>query len=67
MGHPMSDRRRELIRIIVRTEQLIVEAESITAGDTDDEILLRASKLLAEHRQMLADVERKLRSDDRAQ
>jgi hypothetical protein len=48
---------------MARVDQLIAEAESITVGEADDEILLRASALLAEHRRMLADVERELRLD----
>jgi len=43
---------------MARIEQLMAEAESITVGETDDEIRLRASKLLAEHRRMPADVVR---------
>ena len=50
---------------MARIEQLMADAESITVGDTDYEILLRASALLAEHRRMLADVERELRLDSR--
>ena len=48
---------------MARIEQLMAEAESFAVGETDDEILLRASALLAEHRRMLADVERELRLD----
>jgi hypothetical protein len=62
MWHPMSDCRRELIRIMARIEQLMSEAEGITAGNTDDEILRRTSNLLAEHTRMLADVEKQLRA-----
>ena len=46
---------------MARIEQLMAKAESITAGETDDAILLRASDLLAEHRRVLADLEGKLR------
>ena len=60
----MSDRRRELLRIMARIEQLMAEAEAITVGETDDEIILRATELLAEHRRMLADVDGKLRKGD---
>jgi len=56
----MIDRHRELLRIMARIEQLVAEAEEILAGETDDDILLRASKLFAEHKRMLADVERRL-------
>lgn len=49
---------------MVRIEQLMAEAQSITYGETNDAILLRASKLLAEHRRMLADVDQKLRKGD---
>jgi hypothetical protein len=49
-----------LLRIMARIEQLMAEAESITVGDTDDEILLHASELLDEHRRLPADAERKL-------
>jgi hypothetical protein len=52
----MSDRRRELIRIMPRIGQLMAEAEGFTVGETDDEILLRSPKLVAEHRRMLVDV-----------
>jgi hypothetical protein len=43
---------------MARIEQLIAEAEETLAGEMDD-ILLRASELVAEHKRMLADVERK--------
>ena len=46
-----------------RIEQLIA-AEDIMAGDTDDEILLRTSELLAQQRRMLADVQHKLSEMD---
>lgn len=46
---------------MARIEQLMAEAESITIDKTVDEILFRASELLAEHRRMLVDVEEKLR------
>ena len=47
-----------------RIEQLNAEAEDIMADDTDDEILLRTSELLAEHRCMLSEVQRKLTEMD---
>jgi hypothetical protein len=34
----------------------MAQTESITVSETDDETLLRASKLLAEQRRMLTDV-----------
>jgi hypothetical protein len=37
----MSARGRELLRIMAHIEQPMGEAESITVGETDDEILLR--------------------------
>jgi hypothetical protein len=50
-----------------RIEQLIAEAESLTVDPNgDDETLLRVSNQLAELRSVLAEVERKLRSDDGA-
>ena len=45
-------------------EQLAAEAKALTVESPDNEILLTASSLLAEHRRLLADVEWKLRSDD---
>ena len=50
---------------MARLEQLMAEAESVLAGETDDEILLHTSNLLSEHRRMLMDVESKLREDER--
>ena len=47
-----------------RIEQLIAATKEIMAGDTDDEILLRTSELLAEHRCMLSEVQRKLTEMD---
>lgn len=38
----------------------MAEVDAITAGETDDEILLGASELLAEPRRMLENVERRL-------
>jgi hypothetical protein len=61
-----TERRRKLLRIMARIEQLIAEAEDILVGETDDEILLRTSKLLAEQKRMLADMEQKFREDDQA-
>ena len=49
---------------MARLEQLMAEAESVLVGESDDDIQLRTSKLLAEHRSMLADVELKLREDE---
>ena len=57
-----SGHRARLLRILARIERQIAEAEVLTIEAPDYEI--RASKLLTEHRSMLADVERKLRSDD---
>ena len=48
---------------MAQIEQLMADAENVLVGDTDDEILLRTSELLADHRQMLADVASKLRED----
>jgi hypothetical protein len=53
--------RRELLALMAETEQLITEAERLSVEVPDDEILLRASKQLAELRQVLAKVEGKLR------
>jgi hypothetical protein len=39
-----------------RIEQLMAEAESITIGTSDDEILLRSPKLVAEHGRVLVNV-----------
>ena len=41
---------------MARIEQLIAEAEDILTGETDDDILLRTSRLLAEYQRMLIDV-----------
>ena len=60
----MTDHRRELLRIMVRIEQLIAEAESLNVQEADDEVLLRASRLLAEHTCMLAEVQYKLTEMD---
>ena len=54
----MTDRRRELLRVMAQTEQLTAEVEAVRVGETDDAILLRTSELLA-------DVELKLREDER--
>ena len=59
-----SGHRARLLRILARIERQFAEAEALTIEAPDYEILLRASALLTEHRSMLADVERKLRSDD---
>jgi hypothetical protein len=56
-GLLLDHRRHELLCIIARIEQLIAEAGEILAGETDDDVLLRTSKLLAEHNRMLADLE----------
>ena len=56
--------RAHLLRILARIERQSPEAEALTVDANDDEVLLRASALLAEHRSVLADVEWKLRSDD---
>ena len=60
----MTDRRRELLRIMAQTEQLMAEAESVLAGEIDDKVLLHTSVLLREHRRMLMDVESKLREEE---
>jgi hypothetical protein len=43
----MTNRRRELLVIMAGIEYLMSEVESITVGETNYEILLRTSKLLA--------------------
>ena len=63
--HP--EYRIKLLALQARIEQLIAEAESLTVDPNgDDETLLRVSNQLAELRSLLAEVERKLRSDDGA-
>jgi hypothetical protein len=37
----MVERRSQLLNIMARTEQLMAEAESMTARETDEEILCR--------------------------
>ena len=61
----MTNRRRERLHVMAQVEQQMAEAEAVLVGETDDAILLRTSELLAEHRSMLADVELKLREDER--
>jgi hypothetical protein len=39
-------------------EQLMAEVEAITVGEADDGVLTSASKLLAEHKEILARVKR---------
>jgi hypothetical protein len=56
--------RRELLCVMAHIEQLAAEAEKVSIAVHDDEILLRTSALLAEHRSLLTGVEWKLRSDD---
>ena len=53
--------RRKLLALQAHVEQLIAEAEALSVGLTDDDILLRVSKQLAELRSALAEVEEKLR------
>jgi hypothetical protein len=56
--------RKKLLSLNAKTERLIREAEVVPIGPTDDEILFRTSKVLAEMRESLAEIERKLRYDD---
>jgi hypothetical protein len=56
--------RQELLRVMAHIEQLAAVAEAPTVEVPDDETLLTASSLLAEHKRPLADVEWKLRSTE---
>jgi hypothetical protein len=46
----MNNRRRGLLRPMSRIEQLMAEAEALTVDAPDNQVLLRASALFAEHR-----------------
>jgi len=54
--------RKELLRLMAKTEQLICEWESLTVDPPHNVVLLLATKRMADLRQLLADVERKLNS-----
>jgi hypothetical protein len=54
--------RRQLLAIMARIEQNITEAEALTVEPADDVVLQRATRQLQENREMLRDVEEKLRS-----
>jgi hypothetical protein len=56
-------KRNELARILVQINQKIREAERLTAAKCDDDTLQRASKVLAELREQLRDVEAMLRDE----
>lgn len=52
--------RKKLLALQSHVEQLIAEAEALSVGLTDDDILLHVSKQLTELREVLADIEAKL-------
>jgi hypothetical protein len=49
-----TDCRKKLLALQAQVEQLVAQAESLTAGPWDGDMLLRVSKQLAELRSMLA-------------
>jgi hypothetical protein len=55
--------RRHLLALMAHIEQQIAEAEALTVEVPNDEILLGASKQLAELRKVLREVERKLQAE----
>jgi hypothetical protein len=57
------DRRTRLISKIANIALQIAEAESLAVGLADDQTLLGASNELAQLRQMLKDLESKIRTD----
>jgi hypothetical protein len=54
------EHRKKLLALKAKTERLIRDAEALSVATPDDESLHVTSKQLAELRQLLADVERKL-------
>ena len=54
--------RKQPLALKAKTERLIREAEAVSVGPTDDDILIRTSKVLAEMRESLTEIERKLNS-----
>ena len=61
----MTDRSAQLLRLLAHVEQLIAEAEALSVGPCDDDILLRVTKQLTELRNVLAEVESKLNNPNR--
>jgi hypothetical protein len=57
--------RRELLAIMARIEQLMAAAETLSIEMPEDDVLLRTSELFAEHKYMLAVIERKLQRQGR--
>jgi hypothetical protein len=58
------ERRERLISLIANIAQEIVEAESLAVDSTDDQTLLGASNELAQLKQMLKDLESKIRTNE---
>lgn len=62
-----SRRRTEPLALRSHLEQLIAEAEALSVGLCDDDILLRVAKQVTELRSVLTEVERKLTTETRDQ
>ena len=56
-------KRNELARVLVEINAKIREGERLTVAMCDDDTLQRASKVLAELKEQLRDVEAKLRGE----
>jgi hypothetical protein len=52
--------RNELIGVMAHVEQLMAEAKALTVKAPDDETVLQASALIAEHKRLISHLEDKL-------
>jgi hypothetical protein len=60
----MNEHRRQLLKLLSKTEQAIAEAEAISVEPADDKTLQQVSSTLAELREAREDIERKLRATE---